>query len=84
MENGVPKCGHQAGDVITKLDENDLKTSSQLQEGIARHKPGDKISLTVFRQGKTKTFNVSLKKHGRQYGDHKAYKDDVLKGLKPG
>lgn len=85
MENGAAQsAGIKPGDVITKLDENDLKTSSQLQEGIARHKPGDKISLTVFRQGKAKTFNVSLKNMAGNTEITKAYKDDVLKGLGAG
>ncbi|GAB1445766.1 MAG: Do family serine endopeptidase [Cyclobacteriaceae bacterium] len=82
MEEGAANtAGIKPGDVITKLDENAIKSSSQLQEGIARHKPGDKINLTIFRQGKEKTINVDLKNNSGNTEITKAYKDDILKGL---
>lgn len=80
-DGAAQSAGIKPGDVIIKLDENVIKTSSQLQEGIARHKPGDKITLTLLRQGKEKTINVNLKNVSGNTEITKAYKDDILKGL---
>jgi serine protease Do len=82
MSDGAAKAaGIKAGDVIVKLDNNEIKTSAQLQEGIARHKPGDKVEVTLLRGGKEKVIGVDLKNVSGDTGLVKAYKDDVLKGL---
>lgn len=80
-DGAAQSAGIRPGDVIIKLDGNMIKTSSQLQEDIARHKPGDEITLVVLRQGKEKTINVNLKNISGNTEITKAYKDEILKGL---
>lgn len=46
------KAGVQDGDVIIKVDGVDVPTSPNLQELIARKRPGDPVKLTVLRNGK--------------------------------
>jgi len=43
------KAGLQPRDVITAVDGSDLKDESDLARALAKHKPGDKITLTVVR-----------------------------------
>jgi serine protease Do len=55
-------AGLKIGDVITKIDGVDVKTSSKLQEMVARHRPGETVSVVAIdKDGKTKTVNVVLK-----------------------
>lgn len=55
-------AGLKIGDVITKIDGIDVKTSSKLQEMVARHRPGESVSVVAIdKDGKSKTVNVVLK-----------------------
>ena len=58
---GAAAAGIQAGDIITKVDGNVITESSDLTEHVGRLKPGDKIRLTVDRNGSQKVFEVTLK-----------------------
>ncbi len=58
---GAQQAGIKKGDIITKVDGNTVYESSDLQEKVARLQPGDKINLTVLRDGSEKTFPVTLK-----------------------
>jgi len=62
-EGGVSaaeKAGLKEGDVITKLDGHEIRTSTALIEYIGRKRPGDKIQVTVDRFGKEITMPVTL------------------------
>ena len=48
------------GDIITKVDDKDINKMSELQEAIARRRPGDKITITYIRNRKTETVRVTL------------------------
>ena len=48
------------GDIITKIDGNSINKMSELRTYIYRKKPGDKITLTVNRQGKENNIDVNL------------------------
>jgi putative serine protease PepD len=54
------KAGLQAGDVVTQIDGTDVTSGSQLRGIIDGHKPGDKIRVTVQRNGSEKTITVTL------------------------
>ncbi|MGI4751086.1 MAG: Do family serine endopeptidase [Janthinobacterium lividum] len=58
---GAQQAGIRKDDIITKVDGITVYESSDLQEKVARLQPGDKISLTVLRDGKEQTFSVALK-----------------------
>lgn len=54
-------AGMKPGDVIVSIEGKDINTSPQLQEQIARKRPGDKVQIKVNRNGNEKTFDVILK-----------------------
>ena len=58
--SAAAKAGIKPGDVVTQLDGKEIKQASELQELVARHRPGDNISVTVDRKGTTKEFNALL------------------------
>lgn len=47
-------------DVITMIDSRKVETATELREIIARHRPGEKIVLTVIRNGQEKLIPVIL------------------------
>lgn len=53
--------GLKRGDVIMKVGEIAIRNSADLQEHIARYRPGDKVKIEVIRDGKTITKEVTLK-----------------------
>jgi Do/DeqQ family serine protease len=61
------QAGMKPGDIIRKLNGNDVQSSSELQEQISRYKPGDKISITYERNGAVKTVQVTLKNSAGDY-----------------
>ncbi len=59
------EAGIQPGDVIVAVDDHEVKSSPELQELIARRRPGDKVRVKVNRFGKELTFDVTLRsRHG--------------------
>lgn len=64
---GVPEnggafaAGIRKGDFITSINGVATRTEPQLQEQIARYKPGDNITVTYLRNGKAVTTTVQLK-----------------------
>lgn len=60
--SGAEKGGLQKGDFITAINNNQVRTSPELQEQIARYRPGDVVKVTYLRNGSSKTANVELKK----------------------
>jgi Do/DeqQ family serine protease len=53
-------AGLQRGDIIIMVDNRDIHKMSELQEVVARHRPGDKITVTYMRDRKTYTVRISL------------------------
>ncbi|HZY80451.1 MAG TPA: Do family serine endopeptidase [Cyclobacteriaceae bacterium] len=58
--SAAEKAGLKEGDVITKLDNHEIRTSTALIEYIGRKRPGDKISVTIDRFGKEMIIPVTL------------------------
>lgn len=54
------EAGLQKGDVIVKINGVNTDNTAQLQEQVAKYRPGDKISLTYVRDNKQKTVEVKL------------------------
>lgn len=48
-------------DVIISINGNPTNTTGQLQEEMAKHRPGDTIALTIVRDNKQQIVNVKLK-----------------------
>ncbi len=60
-KSAAEAAGLKKGDVIIAINDNNVINTSELQEQVARHRPGDEITVTYIRDGKTKTVNASLK-----------------------
>jgi serine protease Do len=60
-KSSAKEAGLKEGDVIVKIDEMPIRTNTALIEYIGRHRPGDKVMVTVDRNGKTVTIPVVLK-----------------------
>lgn len=54
------KAGIKAGDVIVKADGKDVKTNAELNEIRDTHEIGDKMTLTINRNGSEKEVTVTL------------------------
>lgn len=50
------------GDIITKIDEIELKTINDLKKYIYTKKPNDKVTLTIIRKNKEKQIEITLKR----------------------
>jgi len=61
-EDGAARqAGLKAGDVIMAVNGNQVNAPQQLQEQIGKYRPGDKVAVTVKRDGDLKQFNVVLR-----------------------
>jgi serine protease Do len=60
-DGAAAKAGLKEGDVVQKIDDIELSSSSEFSERIARHRPGETIRLSYLRNGKTDTVSVTLK-----------------------
>lgn len=56
-------AGIKKGDVITKINTTSIKSVPQLQEQVGRYNPGDKVKVTLVRDGKEKTIPVILRNY---------------------
>jgi len=59
--SGAQDAGIKKGDIITKVGGNNAYESSDLEETVARLKPGDKVNLTVLHDGAERNVTVTLK-----------------------
>ncbi|HTM65877.1 MAG TPA: trypsin-like peptidase domain-containing protein [Flavipsychrobacter sp.] len=57
---GAAKAGIKAGDFITDINGIGVRTETELQEQVARYRPGDNISVSYLRNGKTYHTTVQL------------------------
>jgi len=64
------EAGIKEKDVIVAIDDIPVKNVAELQEYVARNRPGDKISVSFIRDGKRKTVTATLK---NTMGDEKMY-----------
>ena len=60
-DGAAEEAGVKADDVITAINGVNVQSMAQLQEQIARFRPGDKVKVTVNRKGDVKSFTCTLK-----------------------
>ncbi|MGI8950930.1 MAG: Do family serine endopeptidase [Chitinophagaceae bacterium] len=70
-DGAAKEAGLKKGDFVTKVNGVTIETGPELQEQVARYKPGDKINLTYVRDGKEYTINVTLKNKAGTYAQVK-------------
>ena len=61
MDGGSAAGILKSDDVIIAIDGKKIRKFTDLQEELAKHRPGDKIKVTVVREKKEKTFDIVLK-----------------------
>ncbi len=62
IENSAAKeAGMKINDVITKIDGIQVNAAAKMMELIGRKRPGEKVTVTVNRDGQEKDFVVTLK-----------------------
>lgn len=59
--SAASEAGIKQGDVIVKVNGKTINTVAQLQESIAKNRPGDKVNVTYYRDGKMKENTATLK-----------------------
>lgn len=59
--SSAKEAGLQKGDVIVKINDINTDNVAQLQEQVAKHRPGDKIKVAYIRDNKTKSVDVTLR-----------------------
>ena len=65
--SAAAQSGIEDGDVITGIDGQKVGSVSELQELVARHRPGHTLSVTYRRQGKEQSVKTTLKNYeGRE------------------
>jgi len=80
-KSAAKEAGIQQGDVVVKLDETEIKSSTALIEYVGRKRPGDKILVTVDRKGKNMVIPVTLKNRDGKVGTVKREEKDVVSSL---
>ncbi len=71
-EDGAARqAGIQKGDFITKLNGAQVNSGPELQDQVARYKPGDKLAVTYVRAGRENTVNITLKNKSGTYAEIK-------------
>ena len=63
VQSNMPASGHlEKHDVITKVDDKEISSSTDLQSALYNHSIGDTIKITYYRNGKEETTTVKLDK----------------------
>jgi Do/DeqQ family serine protease len=79
MDDGAASnAGIKPGDVIVSINNVPTNSKSALLESIGTHRPGDKVMVTVLRDGKPKEYAVVLKNRN---GNTDVIKNDLIQIL---
>jgi S1-C subfamily serine protease len=74
-------AGLQRGDVITAIDGEPVESPQSLTEAIAERKPGDRITLTIYRQSDEQEIEVNVTLGTNPTQEGKAYLGVSLGGF---
>lgn len=58
--SSAESVGIEKGDIITAINNVPVSKTSELMEQVVKYRPGDNISVTFVRDGKSKTVNLKL------------------------
>ncbi len=59
-ESAADKIGLKEGDIITRINESEIKSPNDLSAAIAKHKPGEKVTVHWLRDNKEQKATVEL------------------------
>ena len=71
-DGGAYAAGIRKGDIISQVNGVTVSTGGEMQEQVSRYTPGNKVPVTIIRDGKEMIVNVTLKNKAGNY--------DVVKG----
>ncbi len=77
-DGAAQEAGIKEGDVIVSVEGKKISKMAELQETVARYSPGDKVNVGVMRNGKERSFTVTLKNSN---GNTKVVKAQNLSAL---
>lgn len=80
-KSSAKEAGLKEGDVVVKIDETPIRTSTGLIEYIGRHRPGDKVNMVVNRKGKELIIPVELKSRDGKVGPIKPEERNAFASL---
>jgi membrane-associated protease RseP (regulator of RpoE activity) len=66
-DSPADEAGLKAGDVVTRVEDKDVRDSQDLREMLADHEAGETVSITYMRRGQSETTEVKLNE-GEQEG----------------
>ncbi|MCC6251742.1 MAG: Do family serine endopeptidase [Bacteroidia bacterium] len=75
------QAGIKEGDIITQIGGTAVNSSPELQEQVGKYRPGDKIDITLIRNGKEKLLSLVLKNKNNNTDLMKREKSSVIKAL---
>jgi serine protease Do len=61
-EGGAARAGLKAGDIITRIGDDKIEDADDVSKAVRKHKPGDKVRVSVLRDNREKTFTAELSK----------------------
>jgi serine protease Do len=67
--SGADKAGLKVGDIITSIDDKPTTDNHVLLNTIAKDQPGQTIKVGIFRDGKSKTVDVTLGDRSVQFAN---------------
>ena len=59
-DGAAQKAGIRTGDVLTRINGNEVNTTTQLLEIVNQFRPGDKVNVDIVRNGDERNFTVAL------------------------
>jgi putative serine protease PepD len=63
-DSGADDAGLRAGDVVVALDGEDVTSSEQVAATVREHEPGDRVRITIERDGEEQTVTATLGRRG--------------------
>lgn len=63
-DSPAAKAGVKSGDIILKIENDELDKSHSITGLLQKYSPGDKVTLTILRDGKEQKIEVTLGKSG--------------------
>jgi Do/DeqQ family serine protease len=79
--SSAKEAGLKEGDVVVRIDETPIKSSTALIEYIGRHRPGDKVTMVVNRKGDVVEVPVVLKNKDGKTGAVVREEPDAVSAL---
>ena len=79
--SGADEAGIRRGDVILTINDKKVKTVPELQEIVARYRPGNTLKIEYFRNGKSHLTSVVLRNQFNTASLPQIFSDGICKKL---